>query len=247
MKIFDAHFHIINPQFPLVANNGYLPSEFTVDDYRVATGSYKVSGGAVVSGSFQAFDQEYLMDALNTLGRNFYGVANIPAGITDQELERLNNAHVVAVRFNVKRGGSEKITHIEKMANDLFDKYGWHTELYIDSRDLGNLKPVLQHLPRFSIDHLGLSKEGLNDLYYWAERGARIKATGFGRTDFDPLEVMKTIYQINPAALMFGTDLPSTRAPVPFSDKDVQLIADHFSGDAMEHIFYKNAMDWYGR
>lgn len=245
--LFDAHFHIINPKFPLVENNGYLPPEFAAEDYLKATGQYGISGGAIVSGSFQAFDQEYLIDALETLGSNFFGVANIPFDIKDKELERLNKANVVAVRFNVQRGGSEKIEHIEKLSNYLFDRYGWHTELYIDSKELSSLKSVLQNIPKFSIDHLGLSASGLDDLYSWVEKGVKVKATGFGRIDFDPIPVMKTIYNINPQALMFGTDLPSTRAKIPFSERDIWAIADNFSTDELENIFYNNALEWYNR
>ncbi|HWL54565.1 MAG TPA: amidohydrolase family protein [Chthoniobacteraceae bacterium] len=247
MKIFDAHFHIINPKYPLVANNGYLPPQFTTADYLHATASYRITGGAVVSGSFQAFDQEYLIDALQTLGEGFCGVANIPVNITGAELERLNAANVVAVRFNVKRGGSEKMEHLERLSNRLFDQYGWHTELYIDSRNLGDFRSVLKNIPRFSIDHLGLSQEGFDDLLYWVERGVKVKATGFGRIDFDPVPAMKAIYRINPKALMFGTDLPSTRAKVPFSDRDVQRIRDNFSEEEMANIFDRNAREWYGR
>lgn len=36
MKFFDAHFHIIDHRFPLVANNDFLPAEFTLDDYKSA-------------------------------------------------------------------------------------------------------------------------------------------------------------------------------------------------------------------
>lgn len=247
MKLFDAHFHIINPQFPLVENNGYMPPEFVAADYRQATEPYALTGGAIVSGSFQAFDQEYLIDALQTLGDGFVGVANIPHTMSEQELAVLNKANVVAVRFNVKRGGSEKLEHIEQLSNKLYEEYGWHTELYIDSKDLKELKAVLQKIPKFSIDHLGLSQEGLDDLYYWVEQGVKVKATGFGRIDFDPIPVMKKIHQINPHALLFGTDLPSTRAAVPFSDKDVQLVADNFSTDDLEKIMYKNAIAWYHR
>jgi len=25
MKIFDAHFHLIDPQFPIIENQGFLP------------------------------------------------------------------------------------------------------------------------------------------------------------------------------------------------------------------------------
>jgi len=245
MKIFDSHFHIINPKFSLVENNGYLPPTFTTLDYTKSTEKYEILGGAIVSGSFQAFDQGYLVDALNTLGNKYVGVANIPANISEEELEKLNEANVVAVRFNIKRGGSEKFDKIEELSNRLFEKYRWHTELYIDSLKLIEFKSVLENIPCFSIDHLGLSKKGLDNLYYWVDKGAKVKATGFGRIDFDPILAMRSIYEINPKALMFGTDLPSTRANVPFTDNDVQLLKENFSSKEQENIFYKNAFEWY--
>ena len=84
MQIFDSHFHIINPDYPLIANNGYLPSPFTVEEYRNQTKQLNIAGGAIVSGSFQAFDQEYLKDALKKSGENYVGVANIPIDISDE-------------------------------------------------------------------------------------------------------------------------------------------------------------------
>ena len=34
LPLFDAHFHIVDPRFPLVPNRGYLPDRYTVSDYR---------------------------------------------------------------------------------------------------------------------------------------------------------------------------------------------------------------------
>lgn len=247
MKLFDAHFHIIDDRFPLVENNGYLPPIFDTKSYTKSVENYGVIGGAIVSGSFQKFDQTYLIDALETLGDGFVGVANISKDMDLDLLNKLNDIGVVAVRFNVKRGGSEKIEELEKLSNQLFEQFGWHTELYIDSKDLKDLDKVLKSIPTFSIDHLSLSAEGLKDLYYYVEKGIKVKATGFGRIDFDPIPVMKTIHSINPEALLFGTDLPSTRANVPFSVKDIELVKQHFSEKDQNAIFYENALKWYGR
>ncbi len=68
------HFHIIDPRFPPVANNGYFPDPFTTADYRDRVNPLRVTGRAVVSVSFQAFDQTYLRDALAQLGSGFVGV-----------------------------------------------------------------------------------------------------------------------------------------------------------------------------
>ena len=245
MKIFDSHFHIINPKFPLVENNGYLPPDFTVENYKKKVQSYGIAGGAIVSGSFQKFDQEYLLDALKSFGKNYFGVANIPIVMKKSELERLNQSNIRAVRFNLKRGGSESLENLVELSNNLYDKYGWNTELYVDSKNLKELKTTLEKIPKFSIDHLGLSKAGLSELYYWAEKGVKIKATGFGRLDFNPTEVMKRIHSINPNSLMFGTDLPSTRAKRPFTSDHLKLIKDSFSESEQKKILYENAIKWY--
>ncbi len=75
--VFDAHLHIIDPRFPL--EPGYRPPAFTVADYRERTAELGITGGAVVSGSFQGHDQTYLLDALERLGPGFAGVTQLPA------------------------------------------------------------------------------------------------------------------------------------------------------------------------
>lgn len=245
MKIFDAHFHIIDPTHPLVSNNRYIPPAFTAENYLDRLKNLRLAGGAVVSGSFQAFDQEYLLDALQTLGDGYCGVANIPYDLSETKLKRLDKAGVRAVRFNLVRGGSANVKYLEYLSTKLNREFGWHTELYLNGRDIPELLPILNQLPAFSIDHLGLSKSGLPHLYRCVEFGARVKATGFGRVDFDPLPVMKKIMEINPAALLFGTDLPSTRAKVPFSEGDIDLILQNFGVRESERILYENAVNWY--
>ena len=243
--IFDAHFHIIDPRYPLVPNQGYLPPAFSAEDYLARVQQLNIAGGAVVSGSFQAFDQQYLIAALQALGPGFVGVTQIPADITDGEIQHLHEAGVRAVRFNVQRGGSEGVEHLERLARHVFDLVGWHTELYINSVMLKELLPVLKQLPGVSIDHLGLSKEGLPYLLELVSYGAKVKATGFSRCNFNVVEAMQQIMDVNPAALMFGTDLPSTRAPEPFKDEDMQLIKDNFPRERARRILYQNGVDFY--
>jgi predicted TIM-barrel fold metal-dependent hydrolase len=50
----------------------------------------------------------------------------------------------------------------------------------------------------------------------------------------------------NPESLMFGTDLPSTRAPRPFDPQDLALIRDSFEEADAERILYSNAARFYG-
>ncbi len=246
--LFDSHFHIIDPRFPLVANQGYLPEAFTTDDYLKRMKAFNLQGGAVVSGSFQAFDQSYLIAALQQFGEGFVGVTQIPATITDDELASLHQAGIRAVRFNLRRGGSEDIRELENMAQRVYQQFQWHVELYVDARELKQLTPLVKRLPAVSLDHLGLSKDGLPYLKALLENNVKVKACGFGRVDFDVSKVLPMLYQINPHALMFGSDLPSTRAPRAFEDADIQLIMDALPETTAYHaVLYENGQRFYAR
>lgn len=244
-KIFDSHLHIIDQKFPICENDGFYPDEFLVSDYRARMTDYDVLGGAIVSGSFQGYDTSYIIDALGKAGRGFVGVVQVPLDISDAQLLQLNGAGVRAVRFNVRRGGSEDLSSLEKMAHRIYHLAGWHVELYIDSKMLDVLYKRLVSLPSVSVDHLGLSKDGLKTVCKLAEQNIRIKATGFGRVDFDVAAALQNINSANPQALMFGTDLPSTRAPTPYSDDDYSLVADALEPAAADRVFFKNALEFY--
>ncbi len=243
--LFDSHFHIIDHRFPLTPNNGYLPDDLTCDDYLKRVSRYDLRGGAIVSGSFQGFDQSYLLDALKALGSGFVGVTQLPATVSDDEIMALHRAGVRAVRFNLKRGGSEDVRHLDAVARRVNELAGWHVELYVDSRELEGLCHTLAALPAVSIDHLGLSKEGFGVLLKLVERGVRVKATGFGRVDFDVPTALREVYAANPVALMFGTDLPSTRAPRPYLDSDFLLVAEALGDEAARAVFFHNAAQFY--
>lgn len=245
MKIFDSHFHIIDLDFPIVEKDGFTPSSFTVEDYSSSQESLNIVGGAVVSSSYQGFDQSYLIDALEKLGPEFVGVTHLPAAISDSRILELHESGIRAVRFNIERGGSARLDQLQYFSDRIHQMVGWHTELYIDADVIEELLPILKKIKKVSIDHLGLSKAGLPNLLKFVEAGGNVKASGFGRTDLDVVKTMQEIVAIRPDALMFGTDMPSTRAKVPFSNKDIDLIKNNFDQQQVENILYKNAYDWY--
>jgi predicted TIM-barrel fold metal-dependent hydrolase len=219
---FDAHFHVVDPRFPLIPNQGYLPEPFTVADYRAATAGLDVTGGAVVSGSFHGTDQSHLLAALERLGPGFVGVAQLAATASDAEILALARAGVRAVRFNVRRGGeldAELALRVHALA-------GWHTEVQVDGRELAAVEDRLRALPRLCIDHLGMHRDGLPALLRLVERGAKVKASGFGRVELDVPQTLRAIAAVDPGALLFGTDLPGTRAPRPFEPGDLALVAE---------------------
>ncbi|MEK3886619.1 amidohydrolase family protein [Bacillus sp. FSL K6-3431] len=245
MRIFDAHFHIIDFDFPIIENQGYMPPSYVVEDYKNEIADLNVLGGAIVSGSFQGFDQEYLLKALKQMGSSFCGVTQLPFTVTEKEILNLNECGVKALRFNIKRGGSEDLSKLDYFARRVHDLVGWHSELYIDAKRLPEIASTIEKLPAISIDHLGLSEEGLPHLLKLVDKGVHVKATGFGRVGLNVKNVLKSIYKINPDALMFGTDLPSTRAKRRFGYEDIELIQQVFDEQATDKILYTNALKWY--
>ncbi len=245
LAFFDSHFHIIDARFPLLPNQGYVPPLFTIEDYRARTAHFRVLGGAVVAASFQGCDQRYLVAALRELGRNFVGVAQLPEQVTDEEILELAGLGVRAMRFNLYRGSVASLVHLDTLARRVYELAGWHVELYLDARNLPELLSRLQSLPHVSIDHLGLSREGLPHLLKLAERGASVKASGFGRCTFDIPAALRALYAANPRALVFGSDLPSTRAPRPFADTDVLLVQETLGEEGARAVLSENALRLY--
>lgn len=244
--VFDSHFHIIDPRFPLTPNQGYLPEAFTCQDYLNQMSDYDLRGGAIVSASFQAFDQTYLLDALRILGAGFVGVTQLPETTSDSEVIKLGKAGVRALRFNLERGDAEDLRCLDTMARRVHELSGWHTELYVDSQEIDqSLADLLCALPSASIDHLGLSKKGLPTMLRLAQQGVRVKASGFGRVDFDVASALRDFQAANPSALLFGSDLPSTRAPRPYSRQDFQLVGETLGETAARAVFWDNAATLY--
>ncbi|WP_107659767.1 amidohydrolase family protein [Nocardia suismassiliense] len=241
--MFDAHFHIFDPRFPRFENEGYLPGHFTIADYRKRMSRFDVGGGAVVSGSFQGTDQTYLKAALAELGEGWVGVTRLDLDATDDEILELDRIGVRGLRFNLKRAAAD-ITGMTLQALRAHELVGWHVEVYIDGQMLASLQPVISKLPVFAIDHLGMSEEGLPFLLDLVDRGAKVKATGFGRVSMNVADTLRRIHAVNPEALMFGTDLPGTRAGRPFRDSDVDLICDVVGTD-MFAVLEDNARAFY--
>src|SRR5216683_6565876 len=192
-RLFDSHCHIIDHRFPIVANQGYVPPEFRLADYLAETKPLGVAGGVIVSGSFQADDQTYLMDVLSNLGAGWVGVTQIPGDYPDEEIKRLAGIGVRAVRFNLFRGNIDSVDDIATLARRVHAVAGWHAEIYADAAALKPHLATLAKLPQLSIDHLGMTEEGVPVVLELADAGCKVKATGFGRVHLDVPTALEAI------------------------------------------------------
>ena len=244
-RLFDSHCHIIDHRFPIVVNQGYTPPNFPLEDYLAMTKPLGVVAGAIVSGSFQANDQTYLMDLLPKLGPAWVGVTQIPNDYPDAEIVKLNAIGIRAVRFNVFRGRIDSVDDIVALATRCHSVVGWHSEIYADAAALKPHVDRLAKLPKFSIDHLGMNGEGLPVLLDLVAAGWKVKATGFGRVKMDVPKVLEAVAKKSPDALVFGTDIPSTRATRPFAAADIDLIERVLGPELAQKVFWDNSLALY--
>ena len=245
-RLFDAHFHIIDPRFPLIANQGYVPPAFVLPAYRAAAEPLGIAGGAVVAGSFQGFDQSWLLATLKDLGPGWVGVAQVPADMPDAEIVALSAAGVRGLRFNMFRGSIDNVDDLVALATRAHRVGGWHAEVYADAAALaphvGRLTGMGVPL---SIDHLGMTAAGVAVLLDLVSAGAKVKATGFGRVTMDVASVLEKIAARDPSAPMFGSDMPSTRAKRAFEAGDVALIQRVLGEGLARRALWDNARAFY--
>lgn len=243
--IFDCHCHIIDPRFPLIANQGYMPPAFPLSDYLRASSPLGVTAGAVVSGSFHGNDQGYLRAVLPQLGPRWVGVTQIANNTPDEEIASLTGIGVRATRFNLFRGRIDSVDDVVSLARRVHSIGGWHAEMYADAAALRPYVATLSKLPQLVIDHMGMTEEGLPVILDLVDAGVRIKATGFGRVRMSVPKALEAIAKRNPSALMFGTDLPSTRAKRPFEVADIALVRQVLGAQISRKVMWTNAVELY--
>ena len=244
--IFDAHFHIIDPRFPLIENQGYLPPAFIMADYRAAGEPLCIAGGAVVAGSYQGFDQGWMLAALKEFGPGWVGVAQVPTDIPDAEIAALSAAGVRALRFNMFRGSIDSVDGLVALASRAYRVGGWHAEIYADAAALAPHVGRLTNMGvPLSVDHLGMTPAGVPVLLDLVSAGVKVKATGFGRVTLDVVSALEAVAAREPTALMFGSDMPSTRAKRPFEAGDIDLLRKVLGEDLAKRALWDNARAFY--
>jgi predicted TIM-barrel fold metal-dependent hydrolase len=244
-RLFDGHCHIIDHRFPIVANQGYTPPDFPLDAYLAQARPLGVVADAVVSGSFQADDQTYLVDTLPRLGVGWVGVTKIPNDYPDDAIAKLNALGIRGVRFNMYRGRIDSVDQVVALAARCHAVAGWHSEIYADAAALKPHVATLSKLPQLCIDHLGMTQAGVPVLLDLVAAGCKVKASGFGRAKLDVPKTLASVAQTSPQALVFGTDIPSTRAERPFMPSDIDLMENVLGRELARKAFWDNPFALY--
>jgi hypothetical protein len=119
---------------------------------------------------------------------------------------------VRAVRFNLFRGNSDSVADIAALGRRVHAVAGWHAEIYAAAAALKPHLAALAKLPQLSIDHPGMTEEGVPVVLELVDAGCKIKATGFGRVHLDVSKALEAIARRNPNA---WCSAPTSPRPAP--------------------------------
>ena len=155
----DAHAHVIDRAAPLVAERHSAPSrDAPVDEYLALLDAHGLSHGVLTAPSFYGPDNTLLLRALASAPERLRGTAIVDAGVSDEELARLDACGVIGIRFNWIR--REHLPDLDTVAwrralRSVRDR-GWHVEVYLESHKLAPVLNVLRASGMTVVlDHMG--------------------------------------------------------------------------------------------
>jgi predicted TIM-barrel fold metal-dependent hydrolase len=90
-----------------------------------------------------------------------------------------------------------------------------------------------------------MTEEGVPTALELVDAGCKVKATGFGRVHLDVPKTLEAIAHRSPNALVFGTDIPSTRAKRPFEASDIDLVERVLGPALAQRAFWDNPLALY--
>jgi len=243
-RAWDAHIHAIGApeRFPLAADRSYTPAIVGIERYVALMDRLGIAHAVLVQPSIYGSDNRAMVDALTRFPGRFRGVAVVPAGVDDAELDALHVAGVRGVRANLLNRGGISLGDAAALAPRLAAR-GWHLQLQIDVSTFEAFD-VLVRLPvPIVIDHFGYmaahrgaSEPGFARLLALVAGGrchvklsapyrlAAWKRDGYGAVG----ALARALVGANPERLLWGSDWPHTdvREDMPDDGELLNLLAE---------------------
>src|SRR5499427_7652594 len=220
----DCHHHIYSSRFRIDPNSTLRPSDASVADYRLLQKRIGTSRNVIVQPSTYGVYNDGLIEALGECGPAARGVAVVNTNVTDDELKRLDAAHVRGVRFNLATpGGATSVEMLEPLAKRIAPM-GWHVQMNcgpnvtIENKDLLNRLPCeivfdhLAHVPEpAGIAHpvFGVVTDLLQKGRAWVKLSGAYQDTKVGPPTYaDSTAVAQAYVKAAPERLVWGSDWP---------------------------------------
>ncbi len=164
MPFVDTHAHAFLTSLPMDPGRRYTPArDCAVEDYLAVLAGADIGAGVLVQPSFLGTDNSYLLQCLGRHPGMLRGIVVVDPWIDDLELQRMDQAGVVGIRFNMI--GRDIATLSNADTRGLLrrvDELGWQVEVQAHGVDL---PLVFRAMESFRgpvvIDHFGLPDANL--------------------------------------------------------------------------------------
>ncbi len=156
---WDCHVHVFDSRFPFSPDRRFTPSNASLLALREMRQRLRLDHSVIVQASVYGSDNSLLVESLERAQGLLRGVAVIDQEVSDEQLQRMNEAGVRGVRLNLETFGvidPEKAgAHLRALAERI-QRFGWHIQIHSRLAVFVALKAVLANLScRVVIDHFG--------------------------------------------------------------------------------------------
>jgi predicted TIM-barrel fold metal-dependent hydrolase len=224
MPFVDTHAHAFLTSLPMDPARRYTPArDCPVEAYLGTLAGADIGAGVLVQPSFLGTDNSYMVRALERHSDRLRGIAVVDPSVADGELERMDGAGVVGIRFNMIGRDMAELARADTQALvRRVDRLGWQVEVQASGADI---PAVLNAMAGFGgplvLDHFGLPDPnlGVRDPGFRAllaeGAGGRtfVKVSaGYRSQGFDVASCAGALLAVmGPRRLVWGSDWPFTQ------------------------------------
>ena len=253
----DCHHHIYDQRWPLDPHSTVHQDDATLADYRLLQKRIGTVRNVIIQPSAYGIDNTGLVEVLGQFGtKTARGVAVVNAEVSDAELDRLHQAGVRGIRFNLASpGGATSIEMIDPLTKRVAPR-GWHIQLNMTAEQIAANAALWDHVPCSVVfDHLGHlpQPEGIKHPAFgvitallkkgkgWVKLSGLYADTKLGPPYKDSDAVARAYLSVAPAQLVWGSDWPH---PTEKADNkpDDALLFDLFMQEAREPALQKRIL-----
>jgi 2-pyrone-4,6-dicarboxylate lactonase len=231
----DAHCHVFGPAgvFPYSETRAYTPEDMPKEALFALHDFLGIERRVIVQASCHGTDNRALVDALRARPGTSRGVAALADDVTDAEIDEMHDAGVRGARFNfmARIQKAPEPAEIEAMIARIKPR-GWHVVLHFDPEHLPALRPWIEMLDvTVLIDHAArLNASDYPGPYFdsfsrlmarpniWTKLSATERGSVAGAPYADMLPILRTVADIAPQRVIWGTDWPHPVLGKPMPD-----------------------------
>lgn len=221
---WDTHAHVagVPPKYPLVPLRPFTAPETPASDYVKMLDVCGLDYGLLVQLNSHGYDNSLLVDSLRAFPGRLKGIAYVPLGVADAELDRLCSAGVVGVRYLPNLDEAFDVGHVQFLL-EICAELRWQLQLGIGAEQLPAVIPALEKSDvTIVIDHMGRLVDpqdmhgkpyqamrylaGATDCYVKISVGNHITTTG--RPLGDLSELVGALVRDMPDKLLWASNWP---------------------------------------